>query len=124
MGHEAVRSPPMRPLLLTLIVLSWLGASVGFAAEQTVTGAISDSLCGASHANMASQVNPPLSDVDCAKACVDSGGKFVLVDGSKNVIAIANQTFAGLKEHAGQKVTLTGEIKSGAITVTKIEDAK
>jgi len=113
----------MKPLLLSVIVLSWVGASVGFAAEQTLTGVIADSLCGASHASMASQVNPPLSDADCTKACLDAGGKFVIVDDGKNVTAIANQTFAGLKEHAGQKVTLTGEIKSGVITVTKIEKA-
>ena len=34
---------------------------------------------------------------------------------------IANQDFAGLKDHGGHKVTLSGEMKGDSVTVSKIE---
>jgi len=90
------------------------------AAEQTWTGQLSDSLCGASHAGMS---RGSFSDAECTVACVDSGGKWVLVTGGK-VLQIDNQTFDGLKSHAGQTVKVTGEWKDSnqtVITVDKIE---
>ena len=39
-------------------------------------------------------------------------------------LKIANQKFEGLKAHAGHEVMLTGEMKDGAITVSKIEMPK
>jgi hypothetical protein len=109
--------------LLILIAISW-SVDLRLAAEQTWTGAIADSLCGASHAMMSSQVTPPLSDVDCSKTCIDAGGKYVFVDGDKKVIAIANQNFAALKEEAGKKVKITGDLKNNEITISKIESAE
>jgi len=114
----------MKPLLVSLVVVAVIGTAAGLGAEQTVTGVISDSLCAASHANMAGQVTPALSDAECTKACVDANGKFVLVDESKNVITITNQNFAGLRDHAGQRVTLVGDVKSGAMVIAKIESAE
>ena len=34
---------------------------------------------------------------------------------------LANQDFAGLNDHAGHKVALTGEMKGDSITISKIE---
>ena len=113
----------MKQILATTLAIAWGAAAVVSAAEQTWTGAITDSLCGASHARMAQGVNPSLSDHDCTLACVDSGGIYQFVDqkDKTKVLAITNQTFAGLKEHAGHTVLLTGELKDNAIVVSKIE---
>jgi hypothetical protein len=90
-----------------------------FAAEKTWTGAISDSMCNGKHAAK-DEHGVKVSDADCTKACVDKGGKYVFVTGGKTY-QIANQDYAGLKDHAGHRVALTGEMKGNEITVAKIE---
>ncbi len=101
------------------------GSSRPRAAEQSWTGAISDSMCGASHTAM-STGGSKVSDRDCTIACVsyqtETSPKFVFVTGGK-IYPIANQRFGGLARYAGQPVTLTGELASGSITVSKIEAA-
>jgi len=95
--------------------VGWAGAAVGRAAPQTWTGYVSDSQCGADHGG---EVDPK----ECTLKCVAAGDKFVLVvDKGMTIVPIANQDFAGLKDHAGDEVTVTGELKNGAITVSKIE---
>jgi hypothetical protein len=93
------------------------------AAEQQWSGAISDSMCGASHAAM-STGGAKVSDRDCTIACVSyqtpDAPKFVFVSEGK-IYPIANQKFGGLARYAGQPITLTGELASGTITVSKIE---
>lgn len=94
--------------------------SFALAADQTWTGKISDSMCGASHAKMmAAHPGAKMTDRDCTLACAKVGGKFVFVTGGK-VYNIANQDDADLQTHAGHTVRLTGEMKSDTITVSKI----
>lgn len=95
--------------------------TVVFAAEQTWTGTISDSMCGASHAKMAAaHPGAKMTDRDCTLACVKNGGKYVFVTGGK-VYNLENQDFATLQEHAGHAVRLTGDMKGDTIVVSKIE---
>jgi hypothetical protein len=90
------------------------------AAEETWTGKISDSMCGASHAKMAAEhTDAKMTDRDCTLACVKSGGKYVFVSGGK-IYNIENLDLALLQEHAGHTVRLTGEMKGDTITVSKI----
>jgi hypothetical protein len=87
----------------------------GRPAPQTWTGYVSDSQCGADHGG---EVDPK----ECTLKCVAAGDKFVLVaDQGMTIVPIANQNFAGLREHAGEEVNVTGELHDGAITVTKID---
>jgi hypothetical protein len=99
-----------------------VSASLALAAEQTWTGAISDSSCGRSHKSMIEHSGKKLTDHDCTIACVKNGAKYVFVAGSK-IYNIENQDFAGLEEHAGHKIQLTGEKKDDTITVTRIAAA-
>ena len=101
---------------------AWTTQPLLFAAEQTWTGKVSDSRCGASHQMMASMAN--LSDEQCTRECVKAQGKYVFVGPNDKVFAIANQDFAGLALHPNQTVQLTGELKGDSITVSKIEPAK
>jgi len=89
------------------------------AAEQTWTGKISDSACGAKHEE-AAEGQGVMADRECTQACVRGGSKYVLVVDGKPV-QIANQDFKDLATHAGHTVKLTGELKGTAITVSKIE---
>lgn len=108
----------MRPLLLSLIVVTTLSASQ---AAQTFTGTISDEICaGDGHARMA--MGP--TDAECAKACAYAhGASYVLVDG-KNVYALSDQKRP--EAFAGRKVTVTGTLDAAkkAINVTAITAAK
>jgi hypothetical protein len=103
-------------LALSLLVL----ALPGFAAEQTMTGQISDSMCAASHDAMASG-GKKVDTHECALACVKAGGKFVFVSGGK-VYAISNQSLPDLSTHAGHTVKMTGEVSADgkSVTVSKV----
>jgi len=96
-----------------------LGSFAG-AATMTMDGMISDSACGASHAKMMQEhKDAKMTDRDCTLACVKAGGKFVFVSGGK-VYTVANQKLAALTEHAGETVTVTGDLKGDTITVAKV----
>jgi hypothetical protein len=85
------------------------------AAQQTFTGRLSDSLCGASHRAT------DLTDRQCLFACINRLGKYVLVDQNHQVLPIANQDAMGLPLYAGRPVKITGERKGDAILVSKVE---
>lgn len=109
--------------IITIAATAFL-ATAGWAAQQTWTGKISDSMCGATHAGMSESHaggKKKVSDRECTLACVkDHGGKYVFVQGGK-VYQVANQDYAGLAQHAGHTVRLTGEMSGDSITVSKIE---
>ena len=92
------------------------------AIAATWTGQISDSMCGAHHKTMAEH-GKQLSARDCTEACVKNGGKYVFVSKGR-VHKIENQDFAGLSEHAGHTVKLTGDMDGDSIKVSNIEMAK
>jgi len=107
-----------------VIVVGLLGAMSALAADQTWTGQISDSMCGAKHNTSAEHGAKAMSDRDCALACVkDHNAKYVFVSGGK-VYNVSNQDFADLQVHAGHTVKLTGDMSGDTITVSKIEMTK
>ena len=118
----------MKRQLTVIAIAGWMIAATGVvgAAEQSWTGAISDSLCGASHDGMRKK-GEKITDRECTVACVNyqtpGSPKFVFVSGGK-VYPIKNQDFGGLGRRSGTPITLTGDLDaSGAITITKIEIA-
>ena len=106
---------------IALILSAFLLAtpSLPLAAEQTWSGKISDSACGAKHEE-AAEGQGVMADRDCTQACVRGGSKYVLVVDGK-VLQIANQDNKDLATHAGHLVKMTGEMAGSAITVSKIE---
>jgi hypothetical protein len=109
----------MRIASLTFAALLLAAAARPFAAEQTWSGQISDSACGAKHEE-AAEGQGKMPDRECTEACVRGGSKYVLVVDGK-VMQIANQDNKDLATHAGHTVKITGELKGSAITVSKIE---
>jgi hypothetical protein len=99
-------------------------SSFAGAATMTMNGMISDSMCGVSHAKMMEMhKDAKMTDRDCTLACVKGGGKFVFVSDGK-VYNVANQKLAALTEHAGETVTLTGNVEGDTITVSKVTPKK
>ena len=113
----------MRTIPVLVLAAAFCLGSAGFAAEQTWTGKISDSMCGASHTGM-EHGGKKVDDRECTLACVKGGAKYVFA-GDGKVYEIENQGLAALKEHAGHSVKLTGELSSDGktIKVSKIEMA-
>lgn len=99
-------------------------SSLAAAAPTAMTGMITDSMCGASHAKMiAAHKEAKMTDRDCTLACVKAGGKFVFVSDGK-VYNISNQSLADLTKYAGQNVKLTGDVNGQSVTVSKIAASK
>ena len=110
----------MKRILAIGMFCSLSGLSA-WAAPQTLTGQISDSMCGKSHSGMGDMGKNPK---ECTLGCVKDGGKHVFVSGEK-VYAIKNQGLAALAANAGANVQLTGDVDQDGktITVTKIAPA-
>ncbi|HLI83643.1 MAG TPA: hypothetical protein VKV17_06970 [Bryobacteraceae bacterium] len=99
-------------------------ASFAGAANMTMTGMISDSMCGASHGKMMEMhKDAKMTDRDCSLACVKNGGKFVFVSSGK-VYSISNQSLASLTKYAGENVKVTGDVNGDTIAVSKIAASK
>ena len=111
----------MKRILLTAVA-ALLCSGAAFAADQTWTGTISDSMCGATHKAMLEH-NKNLTDRSCTEACVKGGAKYVFASGDK-VYTLENQKDAALAQYAGEKVTVTGELQGNSIRATKIAQAK
>ncbi len=104
---------------LILAALLFTAPAVSFAAEQSWSGKIADSACGAKHEE-AAENQGVMADRECTEACVRGGSKYVLVVDGK-IFQIANQDNKALAAHAGHAVRMTGELKGNAITVSTIE---
>ena len=110
----------MKNFILILVTGALMSGTVAMGA--TWTGQISDSMCGAHHKTMAEH-GKKMSARECTEACVKNGGKYVFVSKGK-VHNIENQDFAGLPEHAGHTVNLTGDMNGDSIKVSNLEMPK
>lgn len=80
--------------------------------DQSWSGWISDSKCGAKGANA--------SHAACAKKCIGAGEKPVLVtDQDGKVVPIDNPD--AVKAQVGQHVEVTGNMSGGALHVDKVQ---
>ena len=112
----------MKKLVLLAAAFVFFAAGAQARAEETWKGTISDSMCALKHS--AEKHGDKGSDHrTCVEKCIAGGGEYVFISGGK-AIKIANQDFAGLKTHAAHEVMLSGEMKDGAIVVSKIEMPK
>ncbi|HEV2616411.1 MAG TPA: DUF5818 domain-containing protein [Candidatus Acidoferrales bacterium] len=101
-------------LLCSAVIMS-AALSFGAGKSQTFTGAISDSMCGASHMMEGSAK-------DCTLKCVKDGSKFVLVDSSGKVYQLSDQKSPAA--FAGANVKVTGTLNGETIEVKSITAAK
>lgn len=102
-----------RLVMLAVTVLAF--GCLAWAAGKSWTGTVSDSHCGAKHAEASDAA------AACVTKCVEGGAKYVLVSGGKVYQLDAQDKFA---DFAGKSVTVTGTMKGGSITVESVAAAK
>ncbi len=86
------------------------------ATPKTLTGIVSDSMCGAHH--MAKDKSP----AECARMCVKQGMKYALVVGSKVYTLEGHE--AELDKLAGESATVKGEVTGDTLAVQSVVPAK
>ena len=107
-------------VMCAAVVGALLCATTLGAAEQTLTGKISDSACNAKHESGQENVPPP-PDKECTLNCVKGGSDFVLLVADGKIYKFANQKDPALTTLAGDAVKVTGELKGDVISASKIE---
>ena len=80
--------------------------------NQTLTGEVSDSMCGVKH-------EMPGKAADCTRACVKHGANYSLVVGDK-VYKISADSQAKVMDHLGDKVKVEGTLSGDTITITSV----
>jgi hypothetical protein len=98
-----------------VIVILSLGLIAADSKDQTFTGTVSDTMCGAKH-----MMSGPAAD--CIRACVKSGSDYALVAGSKVYTLKGNN--ADFDKFGGQQVTVTGKLSGNVIQVASIAPPK
>ena len=101
-------------VLRTTALLLTCAATLAFAGEWT--GYISETKCGAKHADASE------ASIACVKGCIKAGAKPVLVVDGK-VLGIANPDKVGEALY-GRKVSVQGELAGDAVTIASITAAK
>lgn len=101
-------------VLATLLLTATMAVSA-FAADQTMTGKVSDAMCGAKH-GMAG------GEAKCTRECVKGGSKYALVVGDKVYTLDTSDKAAldKLNELAGTAAKVTGEVKGETIAVKSV----
>lgn len=103
----------MKKMVVMAAMLFMFGLGAWAAPNQSLSGWISDSKCGAKGANAA--------HATCAKKCVDAGEKPVLVtDKDQKVVPIENPD--AVTGQVGQHVQVSGKMTaSGSLHVDKVQ---
>lgn len=97
-------------------VLALGAASLMAQAPQTLTGTVTDSMCGAHH--MMKDKTP----AECTRECVKQGSDYALASGEK-VYALKGDK-AQFDKFAGQKVIIKGTTDGTTIAVGSIKAVK
>lgn len=100
--------------ILGILTLA-LATVPAFAADTTVSGQVSDAMCGAKHMMGGDKAT-------CTRACVKQGSRYALVVGEK-VYTLDTQDKTALdklNELAGSNAKVTGELKGDTIAVKSV----
>ena len=83
--------------------------------SQTLTGEVSDAMCGAKH-------QMPGNAAECTRACIKHGSKYALVVGDKvyTLETSDKATLDKLNDLAGAKAKVSGEVDGTTVTVKSV----
>lgn len=105
--------------LLALVVFAFL--IPGFAADktQTLTGKVSDAMCGAKHMMSGDAAQ-------CTRACVKNGSKYALLVGDKvyTLEAKDKASLDKLSELADKSAKVQGTVSGDTIQVSSVSESK
>lgn len=99
-----------------ILVVLFLATYPAIAAEQTIKGVVSDSMCGRKH------MLPGKTDADCIRVCIKAKSKYALVTADK--IYTLQAAPSELDKLAGKQVQVIGEIEGTSVKVSKIAAVK
>jgi hypothetical protein len=106
----------MKKIFASSMILIALCAIPVMAATTTLTGVVTDDMCGKNH------MMPGKSDAECTRACVKHGAHYaVLADGKVYLLAGKATELGAL---AGKKVTVNGNLQGDTLTVSSVVAAK
>ena len=103
-------------IAVVLTVASSFAQTSSTPAAKTLTGVVSDSMCGAKH------MAKDKSAADCTRECVKSGSDYALVVGGK-VYSLKGDKME-LDKYAGQRATVRGTLDGNNVNVQSITAAK
>ncbi|HTF65909.1 MAG TPA: hypothetical protein VK638_24780 [Edaphobacter sp.] len=107
----------MQIKLIAPVAALALGAASLFAqTPQTITGTVSDAMCGAHH--MMKDATP----AQCTRECVKQGSDFALVSGGKVYTLKGDK--AQFDKFAGSNVIVKGTVSGTTISVDSISPSK
>ena len=97
-----------------------MAATVASAATKSLTGKVSDSMCGAEH------MEPGVKPSECTRICVGKGSKYALVVGAKVYTLDSNDKamLDQLSNLAGTRARVSGTVKGDEIEVSSVAAAK
>jgi hypothetical protein len=102
-------------LAIAALVALALLAQAQTAGQQTWTGVVTDSMCGAKH------MIAGKTDAECTRICVKQGIQYALLVGDK-LYTLQGDT-AAIDKYAGQRATVTGTAKGKNVKVDTIKPA-
>ena len=107
----------MKIKLIAPVAALALGAASLFAqATQTISGTVSDAMCGAHH------MMKDATAAQCTRECVKKGSDFALVSGGKVYTLKGDKT--QLDKFAGENVVVKGKVSGTTISVDSIGPSK
>src|SRR5579863_5408126 len=106
-------------LAVGLAMAALVPAGLAAGKSQTLTGEVSDSMCGKDHMMQGSKA-------DCTRACVRKGSKYALVVGDKvyTLETTDKTSLDALDKLAGQQATITGAVNEDEVQVKSVAAAK
>ena len=102
--------------LAPVAALALSAAALMAQAPQTLTGTVTDSMCGARH--MMKDKTP----AECTRECIKQGSDYALASGDKVYTLKGDK--AKFDRFAGQSVSIKGTVSGTTITVESIAAAK
>jgi hypothetical protein len=90
-------------------------AALAMAADETWTGWIADSKCGAKAAHDGAR--------ECTIKCVKEGAKYVFVNDADKKVYVVDAP-EKVTDHAGHHVKVTGTVEGDTLKLTSIDMAK
>jgi hypothetical protein len=115
-NHKGEAQMKTKTKLTAGLALALAGAFAARAQQQSLTGVVTDSMCGTTH--MAKDKTP----AQCTQMCVRDGMKYALAV-EKKVYTLEGHE-PELAKLAGQKVTVKGILKGDTLSVQEVAASK
>jgi hypothetical protein len=102
-------------VLAVMLIGLWADPAMAAGKSQTLTGEVSDAMCGAKH-------EMPSNAAECTRGCIKHGSKYALLVGDKvYTLETSDQaTLSKLNDLAGAKAKVSGEVEGTTITVKSV----